>query len=444
MQMMPFTPSAISAVDDLLRRDHVEALIAHELGGRRGKHSCPLLHVISLRCSGYYILYTFSSSSDSPEAVCEDIPCSRPLAALGTVGLCAGASHAAPSDEIRLRAERTAAERGLGGIRRSRPHDPAARHAPRRPFDSRPADFAGRQCLPAWNRHAFHQRIRHRSPWRGDALRIDGRNRRCREGRRRHRDVRSLGRRSHGRGQRPDARGRRAETVDGRSRRRACAHAAARRRRRHQQRRRSRLGRRDYLPQTWRSVETRAIHRSVRAAAGHRRRARRSCGRPFTGRASLAPLPAGPSCFAFPPPASPRCDSAPPAFPKGLRIDPGSGIISGRIHAAGTSRVRIEVRGPGRQGATFAVDRRFGTTLSRALPPMGWNSWNVWGPAVDAAKVLAAAECARKKRARRAWIPVRRDRRRLGRNSRCRRQHPARTRSFRTCAHWPTRCMRAD
>jgi alpha-galactosidase len=25
-------------------------------------------------------------------------------------------------------------------------------------------------------------------------------------------------------------------------------------------------------------------------------------------------------------------------------------------------------------------------------PPMGWNSWNVWGPAVDQEKVLQAAE----------------------------------------------------
>ena len=78
-------------------------------------------------------------------------------------------------------------------------------------------------------------------------------------------------------------------------------------------------------------------------------------------------------------------------LPAGLRLDAATGIISGSIAAAGASRVTIGVTGPA--GAT-----RRTLTISGAIdglartPPMGWNSWNVWGPSVDANKVLAAAE----------------------------------------------------
>ena len=53
--------------------------------------------------------------------------------------------------------------------------------------------------------------------------------------------------------------------------------------------------------------------------------------------------------------------------------------------------VQLTVRGPG--GAARSELRIVGGNDALALtPPMGWNSWNVWGPAVDAEKVLQAAE----------------------------------------------------
>jgi alpha-galactosidase len=78
-------------------------------------------------------------------------------------------------------------------------------------------------------------------------------------------------------------------------------------------------------------------------------------------------------------------------LPAGLAIDASTGIISGTIEKAGASVVKLSVRGP--SGAAHSELRIVAGKDALALtPPMGWNSWNVWGPAVDAEKVLQAAE----------------------------------------------------
>jgi alpha-galactosidase len=53
--------------------------------------------------------------------------------------------------------------------------------------------------------------------------------------------------------------------------------------------------------------------------------------------------------------------------------------------------VKLSVRGP---SGTARSDLRIvaGKNALARTPPMGWNSWNVWGPAVDQEKVLQAAE----------------------------------------------------
>jgi alpha-galactosidase len=78
-------------------------------------------------------------------------------------------------------------------------------------------------------------------------------------------------------------------------------------------------------------------------------------------------------------------------LPEGLSLDPATGIISGTLKKPGETKVELTVSGP--QGS----DRNVLTVVSgeRKLaltPPMGWNSWNVWGTAVDADKVKAAAD----------------------------------------------------
>ena len=77
-------------------------------------------------------------------------------------------------------------------------------------------------------------------------------------------------------------------------------------------------------------------------------------------------------------------------LPQGLHLDAHTGIISGSIKSAGSTRVQLVVKG--RAGtATRALTIVGGDDALARTPPMGWNSWNVWGPAVDAHKVLAAA-----------------------------------------------------
>jgi len=78
-------------------------------------------------------------------------------------------------------------------------------------------------------------------------------------------------------------------------------------------------------------------------------------------------------------------------LPAGLTLDRATGIISGALDAAGTTDVAVTVSGP--DGTATSTLTIVGGERSLALtPPMGWNSWNVWGPEVDDGKVRAAAD----------------------------------------------------
>jgi len=78
-------------------------------------------------------------------------------------------------------------------------------------------------------------------------------------------------------------------------------------------------------------------------------------------------------------------------LPAGLSLDEKTGIITGAIKSAGETKVEITVKnavGSAHRALTIVGgDRKLALT-----PPMGWNSWNVWGDTVDEQKVKDAAD----------------------------------------------------
>jgi hypothetical protein len=77
-------------------------------------------------------------------------------------------------------------------------------------------------------------------------------------------------------------------------------------------------------------------------------------------------------------------------LPAGLRLDRGTGVISGQTREAGDHSVVLSANN--KVGATQAtLTIHVGAQLA-LTPPMGWNSWNAYGLAVDAVKVRAVAE----------------------------------------------------
>src|SRR5262245_54447945 len=77
-------------------------------------------------------------------------------------------------------------------------------------------------------------------------------------------------------------------------------------------------------------------------------------------------------------------------LPAGLTLDASAGVISGRIAREGRTEVTVTVTNArGRATSTLTVVG--GADALALTPPLGWNSWNVWGSSVDDAKVRAAA-----------------------------------------------------
>jgi len=76
-------------------------------------------------------------------------------------------------------------------------------------------------------------------------------------------------------------------------------------------------------------------------------------------------------------------------LPKGLKLDAETGIISGKVRKAGTYRVTLRA-----ENALGKAERPLRIVIGEDLcltPPLGWNSWNVWGNTVSQEKVLSSA-----------------------------------------------------
>jgi alpha-galactosidase len=101
--------------------------------------------------------------------------------------------------------------------------------------------------------------------------------------------------------------------------------------------------------------------------------------------------PGRPFLFRIPATGKPPLRYSAKGLPAGLRLDATTGVISGALRGAGSSAVTLTVRGPAGAARRELTIEGSSDALART-PPMGWNSWNAWGPAVDAQKILAAAE----------------------------------------------------
>lgn len=78
-------------------------------------------------------------------------------------------------------------------------------------------------------------------------------------------------------------------------------------------------------------------------------------------------------------------------LPTGLKLDVKSGIISGRIAAAGEHQVQVTVSNlNGRAARSLSIICATGKLA--LTPPMGWNAWNIWGDELTADKIREAAD----------------------------------------------------
>jgi len=79
-------------------------------------------------------------------------------------------------------------------------------------------------------------------------------------------------------------------------------------------------------------------------------------------------------------------------LPAGVTLDPKTGIITGSLKSAGRTEVQVSVRDAKGQMANAVITIVAGQHMLALTPPLGWNSWNVWGGIVTADHVRAAAE----------------------------------------------------
>lgn len=77
-------------------------------------------------------------------------------------------------------------------------------------------------------------------------------------------------------------------------------------------------------------------------------------------------------------------------LPKGLTIDPATGIITGRVQQRGIYTATLSAKNA-LGVATQKLLIKIGDTIA-LTPPIGWNGWNSWARDIDREKVIASAD----------------------------------------------------
>ena len=110
----------------------------------------------------------------------------------------------------------------------------------------------------------------------------------------------------------------------------------------------------------------------------------------INGAAVYGARPGSPFLFTIPATGQAPLKFAARNLPRGLQLDPDSGRITGALTRRGEWHVTVTVRNA-LGTATRDLKIVGGDTLA-LTPPMGWNTWNVFGRDPDDAKIRAAAD----------------------------------------------------
>jgi alpha-galactosidase len=79
-------------------------------------------------------------------------------------------------------------------------------------------------------------------------------------------------------------------------------------------------------------------------------------------------------------------------LPAGLTLDAKTGIITGALRQEGRTEVAVSVKAGDGKMSNAVITIVGGKDALALTPPLGWNSWNVWGGAVKDQHVRAAAD----------------------------------------------------
>jgi alpha-galactosidase len=109
----------------------------------------------------------------------------------------------------------------------------------------------------------------------------------------------------------------------------------------------------------------------------------------INGPAIFGVRPGNPFIYHIPATGDRPMDFAIDGLPSGLKLDAKTGDISGSLSQPGEFTVTLRAK-----NARGSAEKKFKIVVGETIaltPPMGWNSWNCWGPEVNADKVRQSA-----------------------------------------------------